>query len=36
MLILIWIQSFYSKARSEKWLDKEFWGKEDDLASFII
>ncbi len=35
MLILIWIQSFYSKA-SEKWLDKEFWGKEDDLASFII
>ena len=24
------------KSRSEKWLDKEFWGKEDDLTSFII
>ena len=23
-------------SRSEKWLDKEFWGKEDDLTSFII
>ena len=24
------------KSRSEKWLDKEFWGKEDDLTSFIV
>ena len=24
------------KSRQEKWLDKEFWGKEDDLTSFII
>ena len=24
------------KIRSEKWLDKEFWGKEDDKTSFIL
>ena len=24
------------KSRSEKWLDKEFWGKEDDKTSFIL
>ena len=24
------------KSRQEKWLDKEFWGKEDDLTSFIL
>ena len=27
---------FLFKSWSEKWLDKEFWGKEDDLTSFII
>lgn len=24
------------KSRQEKWLDKEFWGKEDDCASFLL
>lgn len=24
------------KSRQEKWLDKEFWGKEDDKASFFL
>ena len=24
------------KSRQERWLDKEFWGKEDDLTSFIL
>lgn len=24
------------KSRQEKWLNKEFWGKEDDKASFFI
>ena len=24
------------KARQEKWLDKEFWGRKDDLTSFIL
>jgi CRISPR-associated protein Cas2 len=24
------------KSRSERWLQKEFWGKEDDKMSFII
>ena len=24
------------KSRNEKWLDKEFWGKEDDKTSFIL
>ena len=23
------------KSRQEKWLDKEFWGRKDDLKSFI-
>ena len=23
------------KSRQEKWLDKEFWGRNDDLTSFI-
>ena len=24
------------KSRQEKWLDKEFWGRRDDLTSFIL
>lgn len=24
------------KSRQEKWLDKEFWGRKEDLTSFII
>ena len=24
------------KYRQEKWLDKEFWGRNDDLTSFIL
>ena len=24
------------KSRQERWLDKEFWGIEDDKASFLI
>lgn len=24
------------KSRQEKWLDKEFWGREDDSTSFLI
>lgn len=24
------------KSRQEKWLDKEFWGRKDDLSSFIL
>ena len=24
------------KSRQEKWLDKEFWGRNDDLTSFIL
>ena len=24
------------KSRKEKWLDKEFWGRKDDLTSFIL
>lgn len=24
------------KCRQEKWLDKEFWGRKDDLTSFIL
>ena len=24
------------KSRQQKWLDKEFWGKEDDKTSFIL
>ncbi|HQD51116.1 MAG TPA: CRISPR-associated endonuclease Cas2 [Defluviitaleaceae bacterium] len=24
------------KARTEKWLDKEFWGKEEDLTSNFL
>ena len=24
------------KSRQEKWLDKEFWGRTDDLTSFIL
>ncbi|SCG90257.1 CRISPR-associated endoribonuclease Cas2 [uncultured Clostridium sp.] len=24
------------KSRQEKWLDKEFWGKEDDCTSFFL
>lgn len=24
------------KSRQEKWLDKEFWGKEDDATSFFL
>ncbi len=24
------------KSRQEKWLDKEFWGKEDDKTSFLL
>lgn len=24
------------KSRQEKWLNKEFWGKEDDKTDFII
>ena len=23
-------------SRQEKWLDKEFWGRKDDLTSFIL
>ena len=23
-------------SRQQKWLDKEFWGKEDDKTSFIL
>lgn len=24
------------KSRQEKWLDKEFWGRKEDLTSFIL
>lgn len=24
------------KSRQEKWLDKEFWGRNDDATSFIL
>lgn len=24
------------KSRQEKWLEKEFWGKEDDLTDFMF
>ena len=24
------------KSRQEKWLDKEFWGRNDDLTSFML
>ena len=24
------------KSRQERWLDKEFWGKEDDATDFIL
>ena len=24
------------KSRQEKWIDKEFWGRKDDLTSFIL
>lgn len=24
------------KSRQEKWLDKEFWGKEEDMTSFFL
>ena len=24
------------KSRQDKWLDKEFWGRKDDLTSFIL
>ena len=24
------------KSRQEKWLDKEFWGRKDDLTSLIL
>ena len=24
------------KSRQEKWSDKEFWGRKDDLTSFIL
>ena len=24
------------KSHQEKWLDKEFWGRKDDLTSFIL
>ena len=24
------------KSRQEKWMDKEFWGRKDDLTSFIL
>lgn len=24
------------KSRQEKWLDKEFWGRKDDLTGFIL
>ena len=24
------------KSRQEKWVDKEFWGRKDDLTSFIL
>ena len=24
------------KSRQERWLDKEFWGKEDDMTSFLL
>ena len=24
------------KSRQEKWLDKEFWGRKDDLTSYIL
>ena len=24
------------KSRQERWLDKEFWGRKDDLTSFIL
>lgn len=24
------------KSRQQKWLNKEFWGKSDDLTSFIL
>ena len=24
------------KSRQEKWLDKEFWGRNDDLTRFIL
>lgn len=24
------------KSRQERWLDKEFWGKEDDATSFFL
>lgn len=24
------------KSRQEKWWDKEFWGRKDDLTSFIL
>ena len=24
------------KSRQEQWLDKEFWGRKDDLTSFIL
>lgn len=24
------------KSRNEKWLDKEFWGREDDKTSFLL
>ena len=24
------------KSRQEKWLDKEFWGKEDDATDFFL
>ena len=26
----------FIKSRQEKWLDKEFWGRKDDLTSFIL
>lgn len=24
------------KSRQEKWMDKEFWGRKDDLTNFIL
>jgi CRISPR-associated protein Cas2 len=24
------------KSRQEKWLDKEFWGKDEDKTSFFL
>lgn len=24
------------KSRQERWLDKEFWGKEDDATDFFL